>query len=202
MILFPKFLDNLCATFYLFHQHSSKPFRFRLKRLDLKSKFKHSEISCFPQHLCVCLTSGLICPSVSLCALGSHTTASSSSRTSDLTSGAITEVAENYRRKNRAGRKKKKKALTNLPGILGTNGPSLSEHYRRFNLRHFSNNFRARNKRLQRIRVSLTYLGGKHAKSLSSLCILLRVYRSDVAGSRKFRFLFIFLFFSCGLRLQ
>lgn len=135
-----------------------KTLPFSFERSGFKNGFKHSEISCFPEHLCVCLTSGLICPSVSLCALGSHTTASSSSRTSDLTSGAITEVAENYSGKNRAGREKKKKTLTNLPGTLGTNGPSLSEHYRRFNLRHFSNNFRARNKRLQRIRVSLTSL--------------------------------------------
>lgn len=91
----PKFLDNLCAAFYLFHQHSST--NLPLKHVDLKCKVNHSEMSCFPERLCACLTSGLIGPSVSLCALGSHTTASSSSRTSDLTSGAITEVAENYR---------------------------------------------------------------------------------------------------------
>lgn len=136
-----------------------KTLPFSFERSGFKNGFKIQKFRVFPNIcVCVCLTSGLICPSVSLCALGSHTTASSSSRTSDLTSGAITEVAENYSGKNRAGRGKKKKTLTNLPGTLGTNGPSLSEHYRRFNLRHFSNNFRARNKRLQRIRVSLPSL--------------------------------------------
>lgn len=80
LFLNPRFI---CWTLFLIAGFIYLPF------------FLHSIVATLlASPLCLFLTSGLIWRTVSPCALSSHTTASSSRRTSDLSSGAITRLSK------------------------------------------------------------------------------------------------------------
>lgn len=121
-----------------------------------------------------CLTSALI--SVVPCALSSHTTASSSRRTSDLSSGAITRVTKREKKKKR---KRNSSCYTKSKLHL-----AVSEHYLGKKLNYNLISVRTGSV-FQQIRVSVTYFANNHGRCLPSLCILLLIWLSDVTGSRK-----------------
>lgn len=131
---------------------------------------------CFhPIFVFQCLTSVLNCCSIVPCSLSSHTTASSSRRTSDLSSGAITRVTK----------RKKEKEKENLPATLRVKlHLAVSEHYLGEKLNYKLISVRTGSV-FQQIRVSVTYFANNHGRCLSSLCILLLIWLSDVTGSRK-----------------